>query len=125
MKENVVQVKSYGFAIRVVELYKRLIYEKKEFALSKQILKSGTSIGSNIEEAIGAQSKKDFIAKLSIAYKETRETNYWIKLLRDTQFIDTKEALLLQTECEEIIKIITKILKTMKEKKTVPQIINS
>jgi four helix bundle protein len=86
MKEqNVIQQKSYDFAIRIVNLYKYLATEKKELVLSKQILRSGTSIGANVEEAIGAQSDKDFLNKLSIAYKEARETHYWIRLLRDTK----------------------------------------
>ena len=88
MKNNVIRDKSYAFAIRVVNLYKYLVYTKKEFVLSKQVLRSGTSIGANVEEAIGAQSSKDFIAKLSISYKEARETNYWIRLLKDTNFIN-------------------------------------
>ncbi len=79
--ENVVQTKSYNFALRVIKLYKYLSQEKKEFILSKQLLRSGTSIGANIEESIGGQSKADFFAKLTIAYKETRESKYWIRLL--------------------------------------------
>lgn len=76
MKENIIQNKSYAFAIRVVKVYQRLCSEKKEFVLSKQLLRSGTSIGANVEEAIGGQSSKDFFAKLTIAYKEARETHY-------------------------------------------------
>ena len=83
-KDNIVQKKSYVFALRIINLYKFLKSERNEYDLSRQILKSGTSIGANIEEAIGAQSKKDFISKLSIAYKEARETHYWIRLLRDS-----------------------------------------
>ncbi len=84
MKENVIQEKTYKFAIRAVKLYKYLVDEKREFVLSKQLLRSGTSIGANVEEAIGGQSKKDFIAKISIAYKEARETHYWLRILKDT-----------------------------------------
>jgi four helix bundle protein len=76
-KENLIAVKSFKFAKRIYLLYKFLLEEKKEYILSKQILRSGTSIGANVEEAIGAQSKKDFISKLSIAYKKARETHYW------------------------------------------------
>jgi four helix bundle protein len=83
MRDNVIQEKSYIFAIRIVRLYKYLIKQQKEFVLAKQILRSGTSIGANIEEAIGGQSKKDFLSKLSIAYKEARETNYWLRILKD------------------------------------------
>lgn len=75
-KDNVVQIKSYAFAIRIVNVYKYLSNEKKEFVLSKQLLRCGTSIGANIEEAIGGQSEKDFFAKLTISYKEARETHY-------------------------------------------------
>lgn len=76
--DNVVQTKSYDFALRIVKVYKYLSQEKKEFVLSKQLLRSGTSIGANIEESIGGQSKADFFAKITIAYKETRESKYWI-----------------------------------------------
>lgn len=86
MKENVVQIKSYAFAIKIVNTCKFLQAEKKEYILSKQLIRSGTSIGANIEEAIGGQSRKDFFAKLTISYKEARETKYWIRLLT-TQII--------------------------------------
>jgi four helix bundle protein len=84
---NILQAKSYAFAIRVVNLYKNLIAKKKELVISKQILRCGTSIGANVEEAIGAQSRADFISKLSIAYKEAREASYWLRLLKDTGYI--------------------------------------
>ena len=83
-------IKSYAFALRIVNLYKYLVNEKHEYVLSKQILRSGTAIGANIEEAIGGQSNKDFVSKLSVAYKEARETRYWINLLRDTKIFKTK-----------------------------------
>ena len=82
--DNVIQIKSYAFAVKIIKIYQFLANDKKEFVLSKQLLRSGTSIGANIEEAIGGQSSKDFYAKLTIAYKEARETHYWIRLLRDT-----------------------------------------
>lgn len=91
MKENIIQQKSFAFAIRIVELFKHLQSEKKEFVLSKQILHSGTSIGANIEESIGGASEKDFLHKLTISYKEARETVYWLKLLHATQYISDKE----------------------------------
>ena len=117
MKENnVVVEKSYAFAIRIVNCYKFLCAEKKEFVLSKQLLRSGTSIGANVEEAVGGQSRKDFLAKLSIAYKETRETNFWLRILRDTQFIDNKVAESLLSDNEELLKLIGTILKTIKQK---------
>ena len=113
-KDNVIQTKSYQFAIRVVNLYKYLVEEKKEFVLSKQVLRSGTSIGANVEEAIGGQSKKDFVAKFSIAYKEARETNYWIRLLRDTDYLERKQAESLLADLDELLRIIASILKTSK-----------
>ncbi len=85
MKENVVRDKSYAFAIRIVKLYQHLSTKKKEFVLSKQILRCGTSIGANVEEALGGQSRADFVSKMSIAYKEARETCYWLRLLKDTE----------------------------------------
>ncbi|TCI85159.1 four helix bundle protein [Tenacibaculum sp. M341] len=116
MKENVIQIKSYDFAVRVVKLYQHLSKEKKEFTLSKQLLRSGTSIGANVEEAIGGQSKKDFYAKLTIAYKEARETNYWIRLLRDTNYLKDIEAKSLLKDINELLKIIGSIQKTMRTK---------
>jgi four helix bundle protein len=88
-KENVIAKKSYDFAIRIAKLYKHLSSDKREFVLSKQVLRCGTSIGANVEEAIGGISRKDFKAKMSIAYKEARETDYWLRLLHDTEFIDS------------------------------------
>jgi four helix bundle protein len=87
-KENVILTKSFDFALRIVSMYQHLSAEKKEFVLSKQVLRSGTSVGANIEEAIGGISKADFKAKMSIAYKEARETDYWLRLLRDSGYID-------------------------------------
>ena len=83
---NIIQDKSFAFAVRIVKLYKFLCDEKKEFVLSKQLLRCGTSIGANIEEAIGGHSEKDFFAKLTISYKEARETKYWINLLKASQY---------------------------------------
>lgn len=116
MANNIIQDKSYKFALRVVNLYKYLTTQKREYILSKQILRSGTSIGANTEEAIGGQTTKDFAAKFSIAYKEARETRYWIKLLMDTNYIDKKSAESLLYDCEEICKIIGKIQSTIKNK---------
>ena len=115
MKENIIQKKSYDFAIKIIELYKYLIETKKEFILSKQLLRSGTSIGANIEEALGGQSKKDFISKLSIAYKEARETKYWLSLLRESKYMTQEELSPAFDSCEEILKILGKIQKTSKE----------
>ena len=113
-KDNVVQIKSYAFAVRIVKVYKHLCENKKEFTLSKQLLRSGTSIGANIEEAIGGQSKKDFFAKLTISYKEARESKYWIRLLKDTDFLSKDEAESLLVDIEELLKIIGSIQKTIK-----------
>lgn len=93
--------KSFAFSIRVVKAYKYLIDEKKEFVLSKQFLRSGTSIGANSEEAIGGQSRADFISKINIAYKEARETNYWIRLLQATDYFAEPQAKSLLNDCEE------------------------
>jgi four helix bundle protein len=117
MKEgNVVQEKSYAFAVRVVKVSKYLIEEKKEYVLSKQLLRSGTSIGANVEEAIGGQSEKDFFAKLTISYKEARETKYWIRLLTDTDYLTAKQSESLLSDIEELLKIIGSILKTLRTK---------
>ena len=115
-KDNVVQIKSYVFAVNVVKTYKQLCDKKKEFVLSKQLLRSGTSIGANIEEAIGGQSDKDFYAKLTIAYKEARETHYWIRLLTDTKYLSKEESQSLLSNLDELLKIIGSIQKTMKTK---------
>lgn len=112
---NVIQEKSFAFAIRIVNTYKILRNEKKEFVLSKQLLRSGTSIGANVEEAIGGQSKADFISKISITYKEARETLYWIKLLYATDYLSKEMADSLINDSEEICRIIGKIQTTIKK----------
>lgn len=112
--DNIVQLKSFAFAIRIVNLYRFLISDKKEYVLSRQLLRTGTSIGANIEEAIGGQSNRDFIAKVSISYKEARETIYWIKLLHATAYLSDQEASGLLTDAEELCKILAKILITHK-----------
>ena len=99
---NVVQQKSFAFAIRIVNVYKYLNLKKKEFVLSKQLLRSGTSIGANIEESIDGQSDKDFLSKISISYKEARETVYWPKLLQATEFLLAQKATSLLNEAEEL-----------------------
>lgn len=117
MKEqNVLKEKSYQFAIRIVKLYQFLKDEKKEFTLSKQILRSGTSVGANVEEAIGAQSQKDFYMKLNISYKEARETHYWLRILHDTNYLDEKQFQSIINDCDELLKITGTIIKTMKSK---------
>ncbi len=116
MKEdNFILRKSFDFALKIIELYKLLISNHKEYELSKQILRSGTSIGANSEEAVGAQSAKDFISRFSIAYKEARETNYWLRLLRDSEYIDKSKAEILLQDCTELEKIISAILLSAKK----------
>lgn len=114
MKENILKEKAYKFALRCVKLYQYLADERKEFVMSKQVLRSGTSIGANIEEANQAQSKLDFIHKLSISQKESFETHYWIRILRDSNFLAEKLANSLLEDCEEIQKLITSSIKTTK-----------
>ncbi len=114
--DNIIQDKSFAFAIRIINLYKYLIAEKKEFVLSKQLLRAGTSIGANIEESIGGQSDKDFLSKISISYKEARETIYWLKLLLATDYLSEKEAESLLKDAEEICKIIGRIQITLKSR---------
>ena len=116
MKDNVLKEKSYRFAVRIVKLYQYLCNEKKEFVLSKQLLRSGTSIGANIEEAIGAKSKKDFLYKLTISYKEAREVEYWIRLLRDTEYLLPRHSKVLLEDINEIMRLIGSIQTTMKKK---------
>ena len=115
MNENVIKTKTYQFAVRIIKLNKFLVNEQKEYVLSKQILRSGTSIGANTEEADAGQSKKDFISKLSIALKEAKETHYWLRLLFDCEYITKQIFDSLIQDCEEIIFIITKILHTSRE----------
>lgn len=114
MKESVLREKSYQFALRIIKLYKFIVAEKKEYVLSKQILRSGTSIGANIEEAGQGQSKADFIHKLSIAQKEAFETDYWLRLLRDSDYLTTAQADSLLTDCQEVQKLLTTSIKTAK-----------
>ena len=115
-KDNALQNKSYAFALRVIKAYKYLCDDKKEFVLSKQLLRSGTSIGANVEEANGGQSEKDFFAKISISYKEARETRYWIRLLTDSGYIAETQSVSLLTDCEELLKIIGAIQRTIRSK---------
>ena len=114
MKENLIRDKSFDFALEIIKLYQNL-QSKKEFVISKQLLRSGTSIGANIEEAGAAQSKKDFMYKMSIASKEARETKYWLRLLKKSELANVPlEALL--NEIDQMINILTRIIKTTSEK---------
>ena len=114
MKENVILDKSMEFAVKVVNLYKYLCSAKKEYVMSKQLLRSGTSIGANAHEAHNAQSHKDFISKMYIAYKEASETEYWIKLLTRTSYLDETQGKNTLKDCVELKKILTAIIKTSK-----------
>lgn len=115
MSNNPIKEKSFQFAIQIINIYKFLTIEKKEYIMSKQILRSGTSIGANIEEAIGGHTRKDFLSKVTIAYKEARETSYWLQLLKETKYISEHQFNSLFTQLEEILKIITAIQKTAKK----------
>ncbi len=114
--ENIIAEKSKQFAIRIVNLYKYLLKEKKEFILSKQLVRSGTSIGANVAEAICAISKKDFTAKMYIAYKECSESLYWIELLHETEYLDKKEFDSIWNQCKELHKILSSITKSSEER---------
>ena len=109
---NAVQEKSYAFAVRIVRMYQHLADEKKEFVLSKQVLRSGTSIGANVEEAIGGASKRDFAAKMRIAYKEARETSYWLRLLRDSDYITDAAFDSVHHDCDKLLRLLYSIIKT-------------
>ena len=113
--ESIIAAKAYSFALEIVKIYK-LLSERKEYVLSKQLLRSGTSIGANINEAISGQSKRDFVYKLNISLKEARETNYWLNLLKDSEYINLVEYESLNKLCNEIIKMLTSIIMTTKER---------
>lgn len=113
-QENLILSKTYNFGLRIVKLYLHLRNEKIDHGLCSQLLRSGTSIGANAEEAVGGSSRKDFINKLQIAYREARETKYWIRLLKDSEIVDYKLADSFLTDCEEILKILTAILNSAK-----------
>ncbi len=111
-KENIIQDKSKNFAIRIINLYQYLVNDKKEYVLSKQLLRSGTSIGANIKEAIRGQSKPDFYTKMSIALKEASECEYWIELLYETQYITEKQFNSINTDMTELLKLLMSITKS-------------
>ena len=117
-EDNTVLIKSKAFAVRIINLYKYLTSEKREYVLSKQLMRSGTSIGANINEAEEGFSDKDFQYKLYIALKEARETEYWLELLYKTEFIDSKQYDSINNDCSEILKLLVKIIKTLNEKRS-------
>jgi four helix bundle protein len=114
--DNVVQSKSYTFALRIVRLYQHLCAVKKEYVLSKQVLRCGTSIGANVEEAIGGQSRADFVSKMSVAYKEARETSYWLRLLKDTDYLTTFQFNNIHGDVDELCRIIASIQKSKRQR---------
>ena len=115
--ENTVKNKSYAFALRVIKAYKYLGSEQREFVLSKQLLRSGTSIGALIREAEHAESKADFIHKMNIALKEANETEYWLMLLHDSEYIDNDSFNSIISDCQELIKLLISIIKSSKANK--------
>lgn len=114
VKENIIQKKTFHFSLKIIGLYKEL-KDKNEFIISKQVLRSGTSIGANVEEALAGQTRKDFIAKMSIASKEARETRYWLRLLQTSQLYKIDYSSYLK-DIEEIVNILTAIVKTSQTK---------
>ena len=115
MKDNVVSEKSFNFAVRIVRLYKYLCDGKKEFVLGKQLLRSGTGIGANVQEGLQGQSRKDFHTKMNISLKEVSETKYWLRLLLATEILSEKEQQPIIADCVELEKILTSIVKTTSE----------
>ncbi|MCR4769922.1 MAG: four helix bundle protein [Bacteroidaceae bacterium] len=113
---SIIQEKSLNFAIRIINCYKNLVNKKDEKVMAKQLLRCGTSIGANTREAKNAQSRMDFLNKLNIALKEADETEYWLYLLHETEYIDDNEFKSLQNECKELIAILISIIKSIKEK---------
>lgn len=118
MKDSILKSKSKSFALRIIKMYNFLCDEKKEYVMSKQVLRSGTSIGANIAEAFYAQSEADFIAKLYISRKEAGETIYWIELLKESSYLGCDEADSMIKDCDELLKILTSSIKTMKSKQS-------
>ena len=118
MKDSILKSKSKSFALRIIKMYNYLCDERKEYVMSKQVLRSGTSIGANIAEAFYAQSEADFIAKLYISRKEAGETIYWIELLKESSYLGCDEADSMIKDCDELLKILTSSIKTMKSKQS-------
>lgn len=115
MNSSLVADKSFAFAVRIVKLYKYLCDEKKEYVLSKQLLRSGTSIGANIQEGLNGQSKRDFLMKMNISLKEASETHYWIRLMVASDILSEHEAKTILEDCIELVKMLTSIVKTTAE----------
>ena len=116
MKKNIIKEKSFQFSIKIIKLYKILTSERKEYVMSKQLLRSGTSIGANVSEALAAESRKDFLHKLSIAHKEVYETIYWLELLKETEYICGEKEKEIFSDAKQINRILSSIIKTTKQK---------
>lgn len=115
MKNNVISDKSKAFAVRIIKLYKYLTDKQSEYVLSKQLLRSGTSIGANIREAVQAQSKNDFVSKMNIALKEASESEYWLKLLFETDYLSKEQFDSIYSDCNELNKLLIAIVKSSKQ----------
>lgn len=116
MKENVIVDKSKAFAVRVVRLYQFLVDSKKEYVMAKQLLRSGTSIGANVREACVSQSRKEFIAKMNISLKEAAESEYWLELLYETNYLSIAEFESMRHDCAELNRLLTSIIKATNTK---------
>ena len=112
MRENILAVKSEEFALRIIEIYRYLQDSRREFIMSKQLLRSGTSIGANIAESVYAQSRPDFVTKLSIALKEANETKYWLSLLKRSEYLTQENVFSLECDCTVLIRMLTSSIKT-------------
>ena len=117
MSNSIIRDRSFQFSLEIIKLYNFLKFTKNEFVLSKQLLRSGTSIGANVREALRGQSRADFISKMSIALKEAEETEYWLELLTMSNYLDNYKENSLATECRELCKILSSIVKTTKDNK--------
>ena len=114
-EDNILATKSYAFAVRCVNLYKYLCDVKNDYTIGRQLMRSGTSIGANVKEATRGVSKADFTAKMSISLKEASESEFWIELLRDTDYITTEQAESMLADCQELLKLLMTIVKTSKQ----------
>ena len=119
-KQSILMDKSKAFALRIIKMYQYMCEEKKEFVLSKQVLRSGTSIGANIHEGFSAQSDADFISKLSISQKEASETLYWLELLHESSYLSDDLFTSIYSDCEELMKLLTSSIKKVKQKHLTP-----
>ena len=113
--DNLIVMKSKAFAVRIIRMYQYLCAEQKEYVLSKQVLRSGTSIGANVKEAIRGQSRADFSAKMNIALKEASETEYWLELLQETDYLSNEHFSSIYADCQELIKLLTAIVKSSRK----------